>query len=386
MQNKNLVYFPNLDGIRFIAASLVCIHHIEQFKSIFGIESSWNNHLIRSFGKLGVILFFVLSGFLITYLLFLEESQSPTKQIDIKKFYFRRILRIWPLYFLIVFCALFVLPKSIYFNLPIIMNFDIASNVWLLLLLFIFFLPNLVLICFGSIPFASQTWSIGAEEQFYIFWPILIKYIKNKLFSIVSVFIIYILIQYFLIYNTLNYRNKNLLIKIWESIPFHFMAIGAFFAYIAFYNTINCFKIKKFFYSKIVQVVTFLLIIILLSFQISIRYLNLEVYAFLFAIIIFNAATNNNDNIFKLHNLYIRYLGRISYGLYMYHSICIVFVINIFNKYHIPYNNFYIYFISFLTTILLATISYYTFENYFFKLKFKYVNVKSAHLQLPNET
>ena len=186
MQNKNLVYFPNLDGIRFIAASLVCIHHIEQFKSIFGIESSWNNHLIRSFGKLGVILFFVLSGFLITYLLFLEESQSPTKKIDIKKFYFRRILRIWPLYFLIVFCALFLLPKSSYFNLPIIMNFDIASNVWLLLLLFIFFLPNLVLICFGSIPFASQTWSIGAEEQFYIFWPFVLWFfwrLKLNLFT-----------------------------------------------------------------------------------------------------------------------------------------------------------------------------------------------------------
>ncbi|RMG83594.1 MAG: hypothetical protein D6707_00790 [Bacteroidetes bacterium] len=63
------VYFPNLNGLRFIAAGMVIIHHIEQLKSIFGIENYWGVPFIRLVGKLGVVLFFVLSGFLITFLL-----------------------------------------------------------------------------------------------------------------------------------------------------------------------------------------------------------------------------------------------------------------------------------------------------------------------------
>gem|GEM_PF-2153015 len=67
------------------------IHHTEQIKSISKIEKYWGTILfIRLIGKLGVISFFVLSGFLITYLLLAEESSF--KKISIKKFYMRRIL------------------------------------------------------------------------------------------------------------------------------------------------------------------------------------------------------------------------------------------------------------------------------------------------------
>jgi len=67
---KQKIYFPNLNGLRFIAAFLVIIHHIEQTKSIFKIENYWGAiPFIGIIGKLGVVLFFVLSGFLITYLL-----------------------------------------------------------------------------------------------------------------------------------------------------------------------------------------------------------------------------------------------------------------------------------------------------------------------------
>ena len=60
--------------------------------------------VISILGRLGVVLFFVLSGFLISYLLFVEKK--VTKTISVKKFYIRRILRIWPLYFLIILLAL----------------------------------------------------------------------------------------------------------------------------------------------------------------------------------------------------------------------------------------------------------------------------------------
>ena len=94
------VYFPNINGLRFIAALLVIIHHTEQIKDILGLSNYWSTPIIRSIGGLGVLLFFVLSGFLITFLLLDEESTTGT--ISIKKFYIRRILRIWPLYYLIL--------------------------------------------------------------------------------------------------------------------------------------------------------------------------------------------------------------------------------------------------------------------------------------------
>ena len=86
------VYFPNLNGLRFFAAFLVILGHQELMKEYYlGVEPYF---LLKNpdSGQLGVILFFVLSGFLITYLLLMEEAK--TKTISIKYFYVRRILRI----------------------------------------------------------------------------------------------------------------------------------------------------------------------------------------------------------------------------------------------------------------------------------------------------
>jgi len=79
------IFFPNLSGIRAIAASTVIVFH------------HYGDSVIN--GKLGVDLFFVLTYFLISYLLFSEKESFG--EISFIKFYMRRILRIWPLYFLI---------------------------------------------------------------------------------------------------------------------------------------------------------------------------------------------------------------------------------------------------------------------------------------------
>jgi peptidoglycan/LPS O-acetylase OafA/YrhL len=76
------VYFENLNAIRFIAAFLVVIHHIEALKTRIPIPNYWDNKIILLIGRLGVILFFVLSGFLISFLLFKE--QEVTKILTLK--------------------------------------------------------------------------------------------------------------------------------------------------------------------------------------------------------------------------------------------------------------------------------------------------------------
>src|SRR3954471_16382358 len=115
-KTDKVIYFPNLNGLRFIAALLVIIHHTEQIKDLFGLNSHWKNYHIWILGKLGVTLFFVLSGFLITYLLLTEKKEFNT--IFIKNFYIRRILRIWPLYYLVTILSFFVLPHISFLNIP----------------------------------------------------------------------------------------------------------------------------------------------------------------------------------------------------------------------------------------------------------------------------
>lgn len=144
------VYFENLNAIRCIAAFLVIVHHIEQFKDIFNLSNYWSNPVIESIGKLGVILFFVLSVFLIFYLLFVEKEVTQT--IAVKDFYLRRILRIWPLYFLIIVTSLFLLPTIPFFTLEGFEKDVVWDNLFYKIMLFVLFLPNLVLNVFGVIP------------------------------------------------------------------------------------------------------------------------------------------------------------------------------------------------------------------------------------------
>ena len=102
---KTHVYFPNLNGLRFIAAFLVILSHLEWIKMTEGMENYASAPFIKNLGSLGVSLFFVLSGFLISYLLLQEKKD--TGDISIKNFYVRRILRIWPLYYITVILAFF---------------------------------------------------------------------------------------------------------------------------------------------------------------------------------------------------------------------------------------------------------------------------------------
>ncbi|MBP6663030.1 MAG: acyltransferase, partial [Paludibacter sp.] len=91
--NNNRIYLPGLNGLRALAAITVLISHI--FQDTFG---NWGlEYLNLPLFTDGVTLFFVISGFLITYLLLQELGK--TKTIDIPKFYIRRILRIWPIYY-----------------------------------------------------------------------------------------------------------------------------------------------------------------------------------------------------------------------------------------------------------------------------------------------
>lgn len=106
---KNIAYFKGLNALRFFAASLVVLHHTATIGKKDGLFDLCDWGLFRN-GANAVNFFFVLSGFLITYLLLKEHDQTGT--ISIKQFYLRRVRRIWPLYFLLIIIGTLLLPLA----------------------------------------------------------------------------------------------------------------------------------------------------------------------------------------------------------------------------------------------------------------------------------
>ena len=148
------------------------------------------------------------------------------------------------------------------------------------------------------------------------------------------------------------------------------MALGGLFSYIYYLNKSI---ILKFLYSYIVQLASFILGLGLWILGFHLSYFNDEFYAILFSIIILNLSTNTNS-LLKLDNKIINFLGKISYGMYIYHWIIIYITIDLLNKFEldIVYYNILLYSITFLVTILISFLSYKYFESYFLKLKSKF--------------
>jgi peptidoglycan/LPS O-acetylase OafA/YrhL len=117
---KQISYFKSLNSLRFFAALLVLFHHSETMRAKYTLFNL-NNISLFCNGHNAVLFFFVLSGFLITYLLLKEDNKNKT--ISVKMFYFKRILRIWPLYFLLIIMGTICLPLIINRFTPPYTNF-----------------------------------------------------------------------------------------------------------------------------------------------------------------------------------------------------------------------------------------------------------------------
>ena len=368
------IYFENLNAIRFIAAFLVIIHHTEQLKGLLHLPNYFDVVFVSIIGKLGVVMFFVLSGFLISYLLFKEQEVTDT--ISIRDFYIRRVLRIWPLYFLVVLSAFFVLPFIDFFTINDFPKSVVWHGLAYKLVLYVLFLPNVVLNVFGAVPYASQTWSIGAEEQFYLVWPGLNKLVKNKWLLMFAVIFIYLLVKFLISHILPPGRVLTVFNGLWESTPIDCMAIGGLFAVIVNENTLFSIAIKNILFSKPVQWITLLVTVAMIAKGIYIPYFHYEVYAGLFGILICNFAANT-QRIFSMETPWTNYLGKISYGMYMYHSIAIVFSIRLLIKLNIL-QNVVLYPLVFALVIFLSTVSYNLFEKRFIIRKAKYSKLISG--------
>jgi peptidoglycan/LPS O-acetylase OafA/YrhL len=162
MSSAQTERLPALDGLRGIAVLLIVYFHSMR---LIGDHSLINGVLFQfteSF-HIGVDLFFVLSGYLITSIL-LRERRSENYY---KAFYWRRLLRIFPLYYLTVLVLAFVVPKDL----------SLSDSPW-----YIFFASNIYIVHHGfGHAMVSPLWSVAMEEQFYAVWPFVTRLTKGPL-------------------------------------------------------------------------------------------------------------------------------------------------------------------------------------------------------------
>lgn len=384
------IFFNGLNELRAFASLSVIFYHIEILKSRDHTSSLFDNsfftYFIDRLGRNGVNLFFVLSGFLITYLLLKEKEKYET--ILLRKFYLRRIFRIWPLYYLIVCISFVIIPylaitSDIFHNTPFNFidisnpeNYSINS-----LLTYLFFLPNVAREYYGyRVVGGIQSWSVGVEEQFYILWPLLIFLFARKKIAWVFVLLLLIFIfsNVFIQPASFHLLPKNasftamlipriyVIIKI---IPFEFMTIGAIGGYLyAYYDK----KIKQFSKSKYIYLVVLSFVFIFLFLSLYHVYFQGLILGFLFLFLIL--VTINDENTIVFRNKPISYLGKISYGIYMYHPFVMFLVFPFANSYFNDsgttlYYNLFVYVFVFSLTILLSHFSYKYFESVFIKIK-----------------
>jgi peptidoglycan/LPS O-acetylase OafA/YrhL len=156
-------YRPELDVLRFVAFLMVYLTHTIQ---VVPGSPHWVIALSNATG-FGVPIFFALSAYLITELLMIEKRRSGT--VDLPAFYVRRCLRIWPLYFLLLFLG-FALSRA--------SSEEISVSA---LLAYLFFVGNWYTSFHDFLPHAiGPLWSIPVEEQFYLFWPIFVRFLGRR--------------------------------------------------------------------------------------------------------------------------------------------------------------------------------------------------------------
>lgn len=376
-------HFPGLNSLRFFAAFFVLIGHIPMNQGSLRLPNPSYGALFFRGGP-AVSFFFTLSGFLITYLLLAEIRK--TGGVHVRSFYLRRVCRIWPLYFLIVFFGLFfynaLLPRMS-------VHYPVEYEIPFALLLYIFLLPNLMNNLYTVGGILNPLWSIGVEEQFYLTWAPAVK----RFHRILPYVCWGVLAASFGIscLSSLDVFGQHAMKKFTAQLAIHFMAAGALCAW-ALSRRRERFLALPVFTSRMFQVVLFVLLLDFylldsLSHLLSWGWLGGEVLQLLlYPWLIVNVAANPR-NVIRVETRAFEYLGTISYGFYMFHMIAVYMTSAVFDAWRWweggslwLYSGAY-YGTAFGLTVLLAHCSYRWFEQPFLRLKDRRFSLEAPHPQ-----
>ena len=378
MNEQPAVYFKGLHGLRFFAAFFVIIAHASTFitTSSHPNITDFRGWSLFDNGSRAVDFFFVLSGFLITSLLLQEHRSTGT--ISVKKFYIRRILRIWPLYYLVICIAFAIFPF-------LSAVFDLSADPglgWPQLLLFLFMLPNTTFM-FGPQVLLSPLWSIGVEEQFYLLIAPVIKFRKKRLAAIffaviVSKLILNLLADHF--FAGTHVRSFLL------GLRFEVISIGCLGALLlqsrykrllqplfgyAMQALMFCILFSALFFNKELEHSSNS-IVAALSFLLFSSIYNGVLMGIIFLYVLLCVSVNNKSFL-NTEGKVLNKLGNISYGMYMFHVMTSFVVAAVMKHFFLHVSTWMAtvmyYVLCVAGTMAVAFLSYTFFERRFLLLK-----------------
>jgi peptidoglycan/LPS O-acetylase OafA/YrhL len=373
-------YKPELDVLRLFAFLFVFFVHRLDLAPIDSHEYYWAFHL-SLLGNYGVPLFFFLSAFLITELLIRE--QDIFGQINIKSFYLRRILRIWPLYFTFFFIMVLLTSTTTVFGSPIPTETQIA---------FTFFSGN------WNITFnqwqsycINPLWSVSVEEQLYIILPLIVYYSGKrglKIFSYLVLVVSYLTIIYYASNPTKGFSGQ------WTNsfVQFQFFAAGILCS--VYLNgkqpQLNIFTRLLMF---ILGVGCWMIASIVCEINADAPHLATMVQSVSGWILILIGVMLMFFSLLGISSKYLPnpliYLGRISFGMYIVHITIYWIIYRIFKDELVlvsdkmglaNWKNELGFVLAFMITVSFATLSYHFFEKPFLKLKNRFTLVPSREL------
>jgi peptidoglycan/LPS O-acetylase OafA/YrhL len=352
-------FYSSIDGLRAISFILVFLFHY----SVPGFELGWG----------GVSVFFVISGFLITEILI--NSKQNCRYFT--NFYVRRALRIIPIYIaFLVSVVLFILYRSGKLPSDLLYYLTYTQNIYQV------FNVNPSGFSLRASSLLSHTWTLAIEEQFYLLWPLIIYLTPIRLLPAVSsaVVIIGVVFRLVAVLITQNY----LVVSILLFSQIDLLALGSI---LAIYKT-GHFDIDIRKYVKwagfigvlgIISVVFYIAVKYGVSLLVAYSYfkqpefyaldlftVNIYIFIGLVSIaLIYSCVFRSNNYFFNriLSNKYITHIGKISYGLYLYHWPVYILLSGRFN------NRFLFVLVGAVATYTISVLSYYYFERRINKYK-----------------
>jgi peptidoglycan/LPS O-acetylase OafA/YrhL len=348
-------YFPALDGLRGLAILMIILHHNFDFLSFTHL--AW----------ISLDLFFVLSGFLITGILIKKRDTVHF----LWSFYGRRVLRIFPIYYLSIIIFLFILPNLIKY--PLSLDYFIINQYWFWLEIqnWLFILkPN------GNNNFLNHYWSLALEEQFYLVSPWIILLIKQfqKVISFLLGLLLVLLALRLALWN-LHIDNVSY-INLYAFTRIDGLCVGSL---LAIFRSQGNFGIKNFNKILIILFLSFVFIVLPLFkiiYNAKLPYQACCLYpaiALFWGAIVWSSIRPENIMYRIFNNRVLIFFGKISYGLYIFHwpiNRILQLRMEIFtNQQQLFWNNVILALISTSIAILVSILSYYTYERYFLGLK-----------------
>ena len=383
--NSQRVYFPHLDGLRFWAFFAVFLSHsfvshdpTIQASPVHQFMGKWNTA-----GTLGVNFFFVLSGFLITYLLLVEYQRCG--HIDVRAFWLRRALRIWPLYFACV-AVNYLLRPGIE-----------ASDRLPPLGYYLAFVPNFLAFKETTLPAGEHynygtlgvLWSVGVEEQFYVVWPLLLAAVLGGLIlrrPVRQPQWLFAGVCAFSLGFSLYFHNNNGVLYVHTAAVIISMAVGSWASWHCFYSPRFLQWLAFLSHSFIVSVYLTLFVAVLIYVQWLqngwVAAVERPILAALFAFVILEQCYATNS-FYKCGNRrWLSTLGRYTYGLYCLQFFAIIAVEKLMLHVGNPASLWQLFLLqtplALAVNIVIAALSFHLLEQPFLRLKRRFAHIQTT--------